>query len=88
MAESKKESYMGDPEALHSMSKDLDKKSQDGFLNPGTPAAPLVGMADRKTGQVNGGASDALRSRLQPTANDVTPTGTMSSNNGVLPIGQ
>lgn len=53
-------------ENLHKIAQDTGKKSVDTFVNPGTPENPLVGMADRKTGQISGTADSKLRSHMQP----------------------
>lgn len=57
-----------DPESLHNIAQgdDKAKKSVDGFINPGTPEAPLVSMEDRKTGVISGTATDKLRKNLVP----------------------
>lgn len=56
------------PEDLHDIAQgdDKQKKSVDYFVNPGTPENPLVEMADRKTGQISGTATDKLRKNLVP----------------------
>jgi hypothetical protein len=58
----------GNPEDLHNIGKgdDKGKKSVDSFVNPGTPENPLVGMDDRKTGQISGTATDKLRKQIVP----------------------
>ena len=80
--------YSGEPESLHEIKNDLGKKSVDGFVNPGTPENPMVGMEDRKTGQIGGSASERLRARLSPSANDSSSMSKKSGNDGRLSGGK
>lgn len=36
-------------ESLHTVGKDKTSKTGPGFVNPGTPASPLVSLGDMKT---------------------------------------
>lgn len=45
----------GSPEDLHKVGQGTGKVATDSFVNPGTPANPLVGMDDRKSGTISGG---------------------------------
>lgn len=58
--------YSGNPEDLNSVAVDSAKKSVDTFVNPGTPATPLVGVEDRKTGRISGQATARLRENMGP----------------------
>lgn len=80
--------YQGDPEALHAIKNETDKKSADAFVNQGTPAAALAGMSDRKTGQVSGAGSETLKARLQPSVSETPSYSNTTGNDGVLPTGK
>lgn len=76
-------------EAVHNWANTTEKKSQDEFLNPGTPQNPLVSMEDRKTGVIAGAASQQLRERLTPAANEsIAMSKKVSGNEGMLPSGK
>jgi len=58
--------YKKEPEELHNLCKETDKKSVDTFVNPGTHEKGLVTEADRKTGRISGEATQKLRDHASP----------------------
>jgi hypothetical protein len=52
------------PEALHDVGQDLDKKVKDTFVNPGTPASPLVSRDQMTQATIKGQGTEELRSHL------------------------
>lgn len=54
----------GNPEALHDISKILTAATGPGFVNPGTPAAPLVTMEQLINPETSRDASTALTQGL------------------------
>ena len=51
-------------EDLHKLAKGTDKRASAEFVNPGTAASPLVGLAERKTGVISDSANAALQANL------------------------
>jgi len=52
------------PEALHDIAASTTRVVSDNFVNPGTPSAPLVTAEQRRTGKIEGKATETLRSNL------------------------
>lgn len=55
--------YRNNPEALHDVGQDKTQKVGEGFVNPGTPEAPLV-REDQMTRSTIKGASEDLKKSL------------------------
>ena len=51
-------------EALHNVGNSLTSPTTGNFVNPGTPAAPFVGMDDRKTGMVSKTSTEGIRNHM------------------------
>ena len=49
------------PEALHDIGQSTEKKVKDTFVNPGTPAEPLVTREQMTQATIKGAASQKLR---------------------------
>lgn len=52
------------PEALHDVGQSLEKQVGDGFVNPGTPASPLVSREQMTQAAVKGAANETLRKSI------------------------
>lgn len=52
------------PEALHDVAQKTQKVVSDGFVNPGTPANPLVTREQMTQATIKGNASETLRGNL------------------------
>lgn len=88
MAQEPKRRKVNPAEELNGWADSTEKKSYDEFVNPGTPQNGLVTMSDRKTGVIAGAASQALRNRLTPAANEsIAMSKKLSGNEGILPGG-
>lgn len=64
MAESTEKMGVQNPESLHNLSKSTKSPTKGSFVNPGTPASPLVSMSDRNTGKLGSEANSRLRKNL------------------------
>lgn len=51
----------GNPEALHDVGQSKEKMVADGFVNPGTPASPLVTREQMTQATIKGSGSETLR---------------------------
>lgn len=49
------------PEALHDVGQGTEKLVEDKFVNPGTPAAPLVTREQMTQATIKGSGSETLR---------------------------
>jgi hypothetical protein len=54
----------GNPEALHDVCQDTGKKVGDGFVNPGTPASPLVTREQMTQATIKGSGADVLKANI------------------------
>lgn len=54
----------GNPEALHDVGQSKEKKVQDTFVNPGTPAAPLVTREQMTQATIKGNGADVLKANI------------------------
>lgn len=52
------------PEALHDIGQDKSMKVGEKFVNPGTPAAPLVTREQMTQATIKGSGSETLRNNL------------------------
>lgn len=52
------------PEALHDIGQDKSKKVGEKFVNPGTPATPLVTREQMTQATIKGSGSETLRNNL------------------------
>ena len=52
------------PEALHDVGQDKSKKVSDNFVNPGTPASPLVTRDQMTSATIRGNGSDILKANI------------------------
>lgn len=56
--------YSGNPEALHDVGQGKEKMVSDSFVNPGTPASPLVSYAQMTQATIKGNGADILKANL------------------------
>ena len=54
----------GNPEALHDIGQDTAKKVSDNFVNPGTPASPLVTREQMTQATIKGNGADVLKANI------------------------
>lgn len=52
------------PEALHDVGQDKSKKVSDNFVNPGTPASPLVSREQMTQATIKGNGAEILRGNI------------------------
>lgn len=52
------------PEALHDLAKSKTSPTTPSFVNPGTPASPLVKIEDLENPEVSPAATQMLRDKL------------------------
>ena len=52
------------PEALHDVGMSKEKMVQDNFVNPGTPASPLVTREQMTQATIRGNGSETMRNTL------------------------
>lgn len=52
------------PEALHDEWVSTEKKVKDGFVNPGTPSAPLVTREQMASATIKGNGADVMRKHI------------------------
>ena len=56
--------YAGNPEALHDVGQSKEKVVGDNFVNPGTPASPLVSREQMTQATVKGNGAEVLRNNI------------------------
>lgn len=54
----------GNPEALHDIGQDKGMQVNAKFVNPGTPASPLVSRDNMTQATIKGNGSDILKANL------------------------
>lgn len=54
----------GNPEALHDICQSTEKAVMDGFVNPGTPADPLVTREQMTQATIKGNGADVLKANI------------------------
>lgn len=54
----------GNPEALHDIGQSKEKQVGDKFVNPGTPASPLVSREQMTQATVKGNGADILKANI------------------------
>lgn len=54
----------GNPEALHDIGQSTAKMVSDNFVNPGTPAAPLVSRDQMTQATIRGNGADVLKANI------------------------
>lgn len=54
----------GNPEALHDIGQSTEKMVADNFVNPGTPAAPLVTRDQMTQATIRGNGADVLKANI------------------------
>lgn len=54
----------GNPEALHDVGQSMGKMVDDNFVNPGTPAAPLVSREQMTQATIRGNGADVLKANI------------------------
>ena len=54
----------GNPEALHDIGQNLGKQVSDNFVNPGTPASPLVSREQMTQATIRGNGSEVLKANI------------------------
>ena len=54
----------GNPEALHDISQSTEKMVKDTFVNPGTPASPLVSRDQMTQATIKGNGADVLKANI------------------------
>lgn len=52
------------PEALHDVGQSKEKMVADNFVNPGTPASPLVSREQMTQATIRGNGSEIMRGNL------------------------
>lgn len=52
------------PEALHDVGQSKEKMVADNFVNPGTPASPLVSREQMTQATIRGNGSEVMRGNL------------------------
>lgn len=55
---------MENPEALHDVGQSTQKLVNDNFVNPGTPASPLVTREQMSQSTIKGAGSETLRGNI------------------------
>lgn len=55
---------MENPEALHDVGQSKEKMVGDGFVNPGTPASPLVTREQMTQATIKGNGAEILKGNL------------------------
>ena len=54
----------GNPESLHDVCQDNGKKVNDNFVNPGTPASPLVTKEQMTQATIKGSGAEVLKANI------------------------
>ena len=54
----------GNPEALHDIGQSKEKQVSDNFVNPGTPASPLVSREQMTQATIKGNGAEILKGNL------------------------
>lgn len=54
----------GNPEALHDVGQSKEKMVNDTFVNPGTPASPLVTREQMTQATIKGNGADVLKANI------------------------
>ena len=54
----------GNPEALHDVGQGKEKMVKDEFVNPGTPASPLVTREQMTQATIKGSGAETLKNNL------------------------
>lgn len=54
----------GNPEALHDVGQSTEKMVSDNFVNPGTPASPLVNRDQMTQATIKGNGADMLKANI------------------------
>lgn len=54
----------GNPEALHDIGQGTEKMVADNFVNPGTPASPLVSRDQMTQATIKGNGADVLKANI------------------------
>lgn len=52
------------PEALHDVGQSKEKMVSDNFVNPGTPASPLVSRESMTQATIKGNGADILKANI------------------------
>lgn len=56
--------YAGNPEALHDVGQSKERMVDDKFVNPGTPASPLVSREQMTQATIKGNGAEVLRNNI------------------------
>lgn len=57
-------SFSGNPEALHDVGQSKERMVGDAFVNPGTPASPLVSREQMTQATIQGNGAQVLRDNI------------------------